>query len=58
MTFRFAIFSEKPVSWTTNHRKEVMKMADKKNSCGCGCIPLKQNSTKAAKEKKEAKKSK
>jgi hypothetical protein len=40
MTFRFAIFSEKPVSWTTNHRKEVRKMADKKNSCGCGCIPL------------------
>jgi hypothetical protein len=35
-----------------------MKMADKKNSCGCGCIPIKKNSTKAAKEKKEDKKSK
>jgi hypothetical protein len=33
-------------------------MAEKKNNCGCGCIPLKQNSEKPAKDKKEAKKSK
>ncbi len=33
-------------------------MADKKNTCGCGCTLLKQSSTKAAKEKKKAKKSK
>jgi len=30
-------------------------MADKKNSCGCGCIPLKQNGTKAAKDEKKTK---
>ena len=30
-------------------------MADKKNSCGCGCIPLKQNSTKVKKGKKKSK---
>ena len=30
-------------------------MADKKSSCGCGCVPLKQNSTKVAKDKKKAK---
>ena len=39
------------------NRKEVIKMADKKSRCGCGGIPLKQNSTKTTKEKK-AKKSK
>ena len=33
-------------------------MAEKKNSCCCGCIPLKQTSEKAAKGKKKAKKSK
>lgn len=33
-------------------------MADKKSTCGCGCIPLKQRGVKAAKEKKKAKKSK
>jgi len=58
MNFRFAIFSEKPVSWTTNHRKEVMKMADKKNSCGCGCIPWKKSTTKVTKDEKKAEKSK
>ncbi len=40
-------------------REEVMKMADKKSTCGCGCIPpMKQNSTKATKDKKKAKESK
>jgi hypothetical protein len=29
-------------------------MADKKSPCGCGCIPLKQNSTKATKDEKKA----
>jgi hypothetical protein len=38
--------------------KEVIKMAGKKNSCGCGCIPLKQISAKVKKEKKKAEKSK
>jgi hypothetical protein len=34
-------------------------MAEKKNLCGCGCIPLKQKDIKATKkEKKEVKKSK
>ena len=33
-------------------------MADKKSTCGCGCTLLKQNSAKAAKEEKKAKKSK
>jgi len=33
-------------------------MAEKKNNCGCGCIPLKQSSEKAAKDKKKDKKSK
>ncbi len=28
-------------------------MADKKNSCGCGCIPLKQNNIKVTKDKKK-----
>ena len=37
------------------HRKGVIKMADKKNPCGCGCIPLKQNSTKVTKDEKKAK---
>jgi hypothetical protein len=32
-------------------------MAEKKNDCGCGCIPLKQNGEKPAKNKKKAKKS-
>jgi len=36
----------------------VIKMAEKKNVCGCGCIPLKQASEKPAKDKKDAKKSK
>jgi hypothetical protein len=40
------------------HRKEVIKMAGKKSSCGCGCIPLKQKGTKAVKDPKKAKKSK
>jgi hypothetical protein len=31
-------------------------MADKKSTCGCGCIPLKQNSAKATKEEKMPKK--
>ncbi|KKK90502.1 hypothetical protein LCGC14_2722350 [marine sediment metagenome] len=31
-------------------------MAEKKNPCGCGCVPLKQNDNKATKEKKEGKK--
>ena len=33
-------------------------MVEKKKDCGCGCIPLKQNSEKPAKDKKKAKKSK
>jgi len=33
-------------------------MAEKKNDCGCGCIPPKQNSEKPAKGKNKAKKSK
>jgi len=35
-----------------------MKMAEKKNDCGCGCIPLKKDSEKPAKDKKKTKKSK
>ncbi len=33
-------------------------MAEKKNDCGCGCIGLKKDSEKSAKDKKKAKKSK
>jgi hypothetical protein len=33
-------------------------MADNKNDCGCGCISLKQNNEKSAKEEKKVKKSK
>jgi hypothetical protein len=33
-----------------------MKMADKKTDCGCGCVPLKQNSPKATKDEKKPKK--
>lgn len=33
-------------------------MAGKKNSCGCGCIPLKQINAEAKKETKKAEKSK
>jgi hypothetical protein len=36
----------------------VNKMAEKKNGCGCGCIPLKQTSGKPAKDEKKTKKSK
>jgi hypothetical protein len=39
-------------------RKEVTKMADKKNNCGCGCIPLKEVQPKAPKGKKKVKKAK
>jgi hypothetical protein len=35
----------------------VIKMAGKKSSCDCGCIPRKQKSVKAAKSKKKGKKS-
>jgi len=38
--------------------KGAIKMAEKKSSCDCGCIPRKQKSVKAAKSKKKAKKSK
>lgn len=39
--------------------KEVIEMATKKNSCGCGCIEMKPNSNnKVKKEKKPAKKAK
>lgn len=31
-------------------------MAGKKIPCGCGCIPLMQNTTKATKDEKKAKK--
>ncbi len=31
-------------------------MAEQKNPCGCGCVPLKQNDNKTTKEKKEGKK--
>ncbi len=37
--------------------KEVIEMATKKNSCGCGCVETKENSAKATK-KKNAKTSK
>jgi len=40
------------------NKKEVIKMAEKKNVCGCGCIPVKQASEKAAQDKKNVKKSK
>jgi hypothetical protein len=33
-------------------------MAEKKNNCGCGCIPLKQASEKPTKDKQDVKKSK
>jgi hypothetical protein len=33
-------------------------MTEKKNGCGCGCIPLKQASNKPDKGKKKTKKSK
>lgn len=33
-------------------------MADKKNSCGCGCIPWKKSTTKVTKDEKKAEKSK
>lgn len=33
-------------------------MAEKKNDCDCGCIPLKQINEKPAKDKKKVKKSK
>jgi len=39
-------------------RKEVMKMAEKKSDCGCGCIPLKGKSTKATTDKDKPKKPK
>ncbi len=39
--------------------KEVVKMASKKSSCGCGCIEIKPNSNnKVKKDKKPAKKAK
>ncbi len=31
-------------------------MAEKKNICGCGCIPLKKINKKPAKDKKDPKK--
>jgi hypothetical protein len=40
------------------NKKEVIKMTEKKNVCGCGCIPVKQASKKAAKDKKSDQKSK
>jgi hypothetical protein len=40
----------------TQERKEVIYMADMKRACGCGCIPLKRNITKVAKDKKKARK--
>jgi hypothetical protein len=33
-------------------------MAEKKNVCGCGCIPVKQAGEKTAKDKKNVEKSK
>ena len=33
-------------------------MAEKKEVCGCGCIPLKKENVKPAKDEKDAKKSK
>lgn len=48
---------KEPGSGSTNH-KEVIKMAGKKSTCGCGCIPLNQNSTKTTKDEKKAKNSK
>jgi hypothetical protein len=38
--------------------KEVMRMADKKGNCGCGCIGEKQGSPKATDDKKKPRKSK
>jgi hypothetical protein len=40
------------------NKKGVIKMAEKKNVCGCGCIPVKQASEKAANDKKSDQKSK
>ncbi len=39
-------------------RKEVIQMADKKSSCGCGCIEKKPTTVKATEVKKPVKKSK
>jgi hypothetical protein len=33
-------------------------MAEKKNACGCGCIPLKKEDKKTTQDKKKAKKGK
>lgn len=33
-------------------------MADKKNDCGCGCMPIKEKGKKATKGKEEVKKPK
>jgi hypothetical protein len=32
-------------------------MTDKKSDCGCGCVPLKQDSPKATKDENKPKKS-
>jgi hypothetical protein len=42
----------------TTRGKEVMKMAENKQNCGCGCIGQKQDSTKPKTEEKKPKKSK
>jgi len=45
-------------SWHEAHRKEVIKMVDKKENCGCGCTQLKEKSTNAPKDKKKGKSAK
>ncbi len=49
---------EKPNLRTRFDRKEVMKMTDKKATCGCGCVPLNPKDAKATKDDKKVKESK
>jgi hypothetical protein len=54
----YPFFNRRASPWIAIQRKEVTKMADKKNNCGCGCIPLKEIRNKPTKEKKKVKKAK
>ena len=56
--FGFCVLMEKQNLRTRFRRKEVMKMTDKKTSCGCGCVPLKIKDAKTTKDDKKIKKSK
>jgi hypothetical protein len=42
----------------TTQGEEVIKMAEKKQNCGCGCIGQKKKNSKAKAEEKKPKKSK